>query len=472
MSNATLLLIALQALHAQGDADDATGLVSEDHVSSSADADADVVPESTRSTASSTPARSADTPKAPEDEVRWIDRWPPERNLGELGVYAGVFLPGRRLELFEADPDAPNQGFQRYDPSATAVGARVGYYPSRFFGLEGEGGAMFAETQAGQSATLWTVRGSFIGQIGLWSVTPFLAAGVGALAVSSDAVGRDVDAAVHVGGGVKFFLSRRTQLRVDLRDVIGSAAGLAEGENHNFEATAGLGLVLGRKPRAAEERRPAEPYVRPGDRDQDGVLDPVDACIDTWGDQPDGCPVPDTDGDGYADDVDACVDEAGIDPDGCPAVDTDGDGLLDPDDRCISEPETANGFEDDDGCPDELPAEIQAFGGVIEGVYFDSSKASLKPESKKILDEAVETLKKYPNLRIQIVGHTDNRGRASFNTQLSQDRADAVRDYLVAHGVEQDRLTTDGRGPDEPRADNKSKQGRAKNRRIEFKLVE
>ncbi len=472
MSNAALLLIALQSLHAEGEANEPLPTETSAPVALASDVDLDVAP---TSRGPRSPTRSSDAPKSEQDEVRWIDRWPPERNTAELGVYAGVFLPGRRLELFEASLDAPDQGFQRYDPTATAVGGRVGYYPSRFFGLEAEGGAMFAKTQAGSDATLWTARGSFIGQIGLWSVTPFVAAGVGALAVNSDAdaVGRDIDAAVHVGGGLKFFLSRRSQIRVDLRDVIGSAAGLAEGENHNFEATIGLGLTLGRKPKEKDPvlaARPAPAAVE--DRDQDGVIDPVDACVDTWGDQADGCPIGDTDGDGYTDDVDACVDDPGIAPDGCPAIDTDGDGLLDPDDRCIEEPETINNFEDEDGCPDELPSEVKAFDGVIEGVYFDSSKASLKPRSKKILDEAVALLLRNPGIRIQVVGYTDNRGSEAFNTALSRDRADAVRNYLVEHGIDESRLSTDGRGPADPRANNKTKQGRAKNRRIEFKLVD
>lgn len=420
------------------------------------------------------PARSSDNGGDDRSDEKWIDRWAPERNMGEVGVYAGAFLPGRRLELFEPDPVVADQGFQRYANVATAIGGRVGYYPSRFFGIEGEGGVALAKTAADQSATFWNVRGTFIAQLGLWSVTPFLAAGAGALAVSSDSdvVGNDVDAAVHVGGGVKINMSRRSQIRLDLRDVISSARGVEGGENHNFEALLGIGLTLGREEREKPVQAAVTPEPEPADSDNDGVLDPLDACVNEWGDQPNGCPIGDRDNDGVKDDVDACVDEPGELDDGCPIRDSDGDGILDDDDACVNEPETKNAYKDKDGCPDEVPEKVKKFSGVIEGIYFDTGKATIKPKSVSKLDEVVEILREYPNVKLRIVGHTDDRGNYDSNMRLSMERAASVGAYLTDKGIDESRLETEGRGSDSPIEDNGTKVGRASNRRIEFKLVE
>lgn len=463
MIKTATIMIALQLLATNSDDSDV-----ENNVESSSD---DI---STRGSAPA-PARSRDSGGDDRSDERWIDRWAPERNTGELGVYAGAFLPGDRLELFEPDVTQPDQGFQRYGNVATALGGRAGYYPSRFVGVEAEGGAALARTAAGQDATLWNVRGNVVGQLGLWSVTPFVLAGVGALAVTSDSVGNDVDAAFHIGGGVKVNISRRSQVRLDLRDVMGSARGVGDGENHNFEATLGVALTLGRedreKPAPELAPRPAAAPL-PADSDRDGVLDPDDACVNEYGDQPDGCPIGDRDGDGFNDDVDACVDEAGIGPDGCPDLDLDHDGIPNDVDSCVNEPETKNAYQDADGCPDEVPEAVKKFSGVIEGIYFASGKATIKPKSRRKLDQAVSLLREYPDTKLKVVGHTDNSGRYESNMSLSQKRAESVRAYLIDHGIDEGRLQTEGRGPDLPIEDNATKAGRASNRRIEFLLIE
>src|SRR5690606_168925 len=106
-----------------------------------------------------------------------------------------------------------------------------------------------------------------------------------------------------------------------------------------------------------------------------------------------------------------------------------------------------------------------------EGVRFDNGKATIKPVSRPLLDRASEVLVEYPELRLQITGHTDDRGDRQRNLDLSLSRADAVKAYLVGHGVAPERLTTRGVGPDEPVADNASARGRAENRRIEFEVL-
>jgi OOP family OmpA-OmpF porin len=218
------------------------------------------------------------------------------------------------------------------------------------------------------------------------------------------------------------------------------------------------------------------PAPAPLDTDKDGIVDPNDPCPTEAEDgaQPaptDGCPNKDADGDGVLLPDDKCPTEKGVAPDGC-VHDKDGDGILDEADKCIDQPETKNGFQDADGCPDELPKEVAKFSGVIKGIQFDFGKATIRPESNKLLDEAVKVLQQYPDLRISISGHTDNVGDAQKNLDLSQARAASVKEYFVKKGVDTNRIETRGAGMNEPVADNATDKGRQENRRIEFKLLQ
>lgn len=418
-------------------------------------------------------------------DVKWIKRWAPEPMMGELGIYGGVFFPASNVELFEPDLDLVDQGHKEFGSVAPDIGARLGFYPSRFFGIEAEGGVM-PSNAGGQSATLYTIRGHLVAQLGLWSVTPFVLVGAGGLGVSSDraAVGNDLDPLIHFGGGLKFFLTRYAALRLDVRDNVSHACDNCGGNeqftgpdatyrSHNPEVLLGLALTLGRK---KDEPAP-QPTVRK-DTDGDGLYDDEDQCVndpETVNDfqDEDGCPESDKDGDGFWDvpDQDKCPDEPGVAPDGCPIPDTDGDGFLDPDDKCVEEPETQNGFEDGDGCPDEVPDEVQKFMGVLEGIYFDTDKDTIKPASEKKLQKALDVLSKYPDIRVKISGHTDSRGDKDHNMDLSRRRAASVKTWLTEHGIDGARMETDGFGPEKPIDTNDTKAGRSKNRRIEFEIL-
>jgi len=217
------------------------------------------------------------------------------------------------------------------------------------------------------------------------------------------------------------------------------------------------------------------------DNDQDGIVDALDACpdkaedLDGFEDQ-NGCPDIDNDGDLIVDLVDKCPDQPEtingyMDEDGCPDSDLDGDGIPDERDQCPRDPETKNGFEDEDGCPDELqvaPTEHSSAAMVLQGVTFASGKAELTAESLPVLDEVANSLLLEAAAVVEIRGFTDNLGKAATNQTLSERRAEAVRQYLMKKGVAGERITAIGFGPRYPIADNKSAEGRAKNRRIEF----
>jgi len=213
------------------------------------------------------------------------------------------------------------------------------------------------------------------------------------------------------------------------------------------------------------------------DNDSDGIPDLSDKCpnepedFDGVQDQ-DGCPdvVQDSDNDGIPDDTDKCPlkaeDVDGYqDDDGCPDLDNDLDGILDKDDQCPSEPETFNGYKDEDGCPDERPIEEKF---ILRGLNFETGSAAITPDSYTILDQVVKSLKAYPEVRVEISGHTDNVGKDDYNLGLSQRRADSVKQYLVNAGINADRIVTRGYGESTPIAPNGTAAGRAENRRIEF----
>ncbi len=211
------------------------------------------------------------------------------------------------------------------------------------------------------------------------------------------------------------------------------------------------------------------------DTDGDGLADSKDACprekedVDGFEDS-NGCPDADNDADGLADARDACMNEAGPKENrGCPDKDRDSDGLVDRLDNCPDEP----GTQKNHGCKEKQLARIDVGQiQVLETVYFANNKDLIEPRSYKLLDTVASILKSHPEIeKVRIEGHTDNRGDAAYNQDLSQRRAEAVAGYLAGKGVDRGRLEAKGYGPSQPVADNNTKDGRAKNRRVEFKIV-
>lgn len=254
----------------------------------------------------------------------------------------------------------------------------------------------------------------------------------------------------------------------------------------------------------------APPPPKPGDRDGDGLLDPDDKCPDEPEDfdafeDADGCPEDqDTDGDGLNDSVDLCIgdpeDTDGyLDTDGCPEPDNDADGMNDDADGCPDSPEDPDGFQDEDGCPDddndadgvpdaqdECPNETgppsekgcpKVYKNVVvtdthikitQKVHFETAKAVIRPDSYGLLSTVAQVLRDYPNIRVEVQGHTDSRGSDSYNLRLSEERAAAVREYLISQGIAPNRMTSRGYGEERPIEANRTRSGRAANRRVEF----
>ncbi len=330
-------------------------------------------------------------------------------------------------------------------------------------------------------------------------VSPYLTAGIGILRWDSnyrprgEVIERERDPAFSIGGGFEIFIKEYLALDVgakfhymltDDKDFIGRSAYNGPASNDHYLWYFGVGLTwYPAKPKDTDgdgvpdkkDKCPDTPHGAivdevgcPRDSDGDAVYDGLDKCPDTpKGAVVDsrGCPK-DSDHDGVYDGIDKCPDTprgARVDKKGCP-VDSDGDGVYDGLDKC---PDTPKGVEvDENGCPKKPDL------SEVENILFQFDKADVIPVPNAALDRVVEILKAYPTARIEIQGHTDSIGSESYNMKLGLKRAEAVKKYLVDHGISADRLETKSFGETKPIAPNDTKEGRAKNRRVEFKLIE
>ncbi|WP_237080737.1 OmpA family protein [Myxococcus xanthus] len=210
------------------------------------------------------------------------------------------------------------------------------------------------------------------------------------------------------------------------------------------------------------------------DDDGDTVPNGKDRCpLEAGPPENDGCPDTDSDGDGVVDREDACPNEAGsAENKGCPDTDSDGDGVVDREDACPNEA----GVAAHRGCPEPKPepapqapaTEAPTRLPTEHHVQFPVGQSTLSDEERRNLDAVADYLKANPDLSLRIEGHTDNTGPDELNRTLSQERADAVRTYLIQRGVTSSRLTAKGYGPDRPLTTNDTPEGRGTNRRVEF----
>ncbi len=247
----------------------------------------------------------------------------------------------------------------------------------------------------------------------------------------------------------------------DKEDKCPTVPGLAKYEGCPIPDTDGDGI------NDEEDKCPNQPGVAKyngcpvPDTDGDGINDEEDKCPNQAGvAKYNGCPIPDTDGDGINDEEDKCPDQPGLPKyNGCPIPDTDGDGINDEEDKCPTIP----GVKENDGCP-----AIPKFNAADVQFVTGSSKPTAK--ALKELDDIVSYMKEYPEITLNVNGHTDNVGKEAFNQTLSEKRAAAIVDALVKKGVDASKLQSTGFGMSQPIADNSTAEGRSQNRRVEFKF--
>jgi OOP family OmpA-OmpF porin len=233
---------------------------------------------------------------------------------------------------------------------------------------------------------------------------------------------------------------------------------------------------------------PVGPNGCPMDSDGDGVPDYLDRCPNTQrGIKVDanGCDFRDSDGDGVPDDLDKCPNSPRgqqVGPDGCP-LDSDGDGIPDSEDACPNTPPGLKVLPDGcapvGDCRKPRPGEAVDARGcaldkrfVLRGVKFEFDSDRLTAPAKVILTDVAQTLSAYPEIKLDVEGHTDSLGTDSYNLGLSERRANAVIRYLDTQGVKTQRLKAVGYGESVPIDTNDTEAGRDNNRRVEFKVTE
>ena len=323
-------------------------------------------------------------------------------------------------------------------------------------------------------------------------VNPFLSFGVASTSARLNPGGTQSNVSALYGAGLLINLGadRDDGSAMQLRADLGARRALTS--THNLpkpvDYVAGLGI---------QYSWGGSPTRRVVDTDGDGVTDDMDKCPGTpAGTAVDssGCPMPqDDDGDGVTNDIDKCPGTpagAKVDASGC-ELDSDGDSVADSRDQCPNTPAGAKvddkGCEldgDGDGvvdsadkCPDTPKGDRVDASGCsfkeeikLPGVVFETGKADLKPESLPVLEGAIATLKRYPDLKVEVAGHTDSRGSDALNLDLSSRRAQTVLKYLQDGGVT-NTLTSRGYGERQPVASNNNDDGRQQNRRVVLRVL-
>jgi len=278
------------------------------------------------------------------------------------------------------------------------------------------------------------------------------------------------DTVMNLGGGVFYALNDALSLRGELRAIHNSDKSLQD-----YLVLTGLQYSFGSQPAsevvtAPVYVAPVEPVnVVPADTDGDGVVDANDRCPNTpsgWEVGTDGCPL-DSDRDRVPNSIDECPNTPNgmqVGANGCP-LDEDKDGVTDAKDKC---PGTAiNVIVDSNGCAKTVTKEIKEAIKEEINIVFDSGKAIIKPEFKGEVAKIADLAKANGNAFITIEGHTDSSGNPAKNKTLSQERATAVMNMLIAeYGIPAARVTAIGYGSSKPVADNKTAEGKAKNRRV------
>ncbi len=348
-----------------------------------------------------------------------------------------------------------------------------------------------------------TIRYSFMNMIKSKIIDPSLSVGGGYTFLGDSSYGT-----LNPGAGLTFWFTENVgvELATRYKKSFGDrtdASGTPDAPSH-FQHSAGIIFKFGGKDTDGDgifDKDDACPDVAGlkqfngcPDTDGDGIQDSADSCPDVAGlaalngcpdadgdgiaDKDDACPneagsvamkgCPDTDGDGIADKNDKCPTVAGPkDNSGCPWPDTDGDGVLDKDDKCPS----VKGTVANQGCPEVSEEVMKTLNNYGKVILFDSGKSTFQQGTYAVLQSITGILKEYPNSNFQIEGHCDSDGSNELNQTLSENRAAAVKNYLIENGIAADRLRSTGFGETKPIASNKTAKGKAENRRVEISLI-
>lgn len=276
---------------------------------------------------------------------------------------------------------------------------------------------------------------------------------------------RIVDMAVPLGLGTHIKLTPNVFLNLESSYLLNLSSTKVNAWMHHIGMVYMWPTVVKKKSIPAPPPTPLPAVIVNADQDNDGVPDAEDQCPALPGKKVNqGCP--DSDGDGIVDYLDKCPQDAGLTRlQGCPIPDRDNDGFNDEVDQCPDE-----SFEDNNGCPYVKKEVRQKVDLAAKGVYFKTNSAILDSASYKNLDEIIAIMKGQEAFIIDIEGHTDNKGNADKNLLLSQKRADACKAYFIEKGIRDGRIESIGYGDMNPIADNATEEGRALNRRTEFKL--
>ena len=383
------------------------------------------------------------------------------RALLVLGIFcvAGTTANAGEMYFTPAVVYTDDDKYRQVDDMVGGGQASLGWVLSDRVSIEGMGG--YSWLSGVNDLKIWEASFNLLYSLSPnTNLSPYVLGGVGMTNTDSKVMTAENTAMGTFGLGLKYrFGNSPVSLRLEhrIRSEFENTI-----TNDDRITTLGLQFAFGRE---APPPAPA-PAEQDGDADGDGVPDSRDACPDTpAGTTVDarGCPR-DSDSDGVIDDQDECPNTypgAAVDARGC-ELDGDNDSVVDRRDEC---PNTRAGARVDvKGC--EIREVIR-----LPGVNFETNSDRLLPGAEQVLADAAATLRMNNDLVIEVAGHTDSDGSAAYNQGLSERRAITVRDYLIDQGVNAGNLSVKGHGEAEPIADNATADGKARNRRVELRIL-
>ena len=379
----------------------------------------------------------------------------------EVGLFGGGLLSNDHSQFYQYGkfPDANRPPLQVLSPE---LGLRFAYFFLPNVGVEAEGSMVMASTQGmdaagtgpSQSASIYSAHVQAIYQYPVpdLKLVPFAAIGAGVWHTSSDYLGSDTDWPLHIGIGARFFVTDQIAVRADFRYLRGPSIEDPYTLNDGYgELMIGVQWAPGASSHGGGNEGPPPPPPVDRDSDGDGIPDSLDKC-----------PNEPEDKDLYQD------------VEGCPDPDNDGDGIPDATDKCPNEPETINGNQDDDGCPDRGdPLVIMSPDrlDLLDAIVFKGT--TIQKQSLNVLGQVGATLRAHTEIwRLRLTVHVQPTKDPDKDMELSQKRAQVLKDWLVQYGIDAKRLEPRGFGGTKPLVPPDTKGSAAINERVELIILE